>query len=101
MGHRLQIGGFSGMTALLWLLTALLAGSIGWNLIQFAARKKRDASLAEISSKLRRIVANETSERLLLFTDDKYLQELVQDIEGVLSSSQKMAVRYARTEQSM
>lgn len=89
------------MTALLWLLTALLAGSIGWNLIQYAARKKRDASLAEISSKLRRIVDNETSERLLLFTDDKYLQELVQDIEGVLASSQKMAVRYARTEQSM
>lgn len=77
------------MTALLWLLTALLAGSIGWNLIQFAARKKRDASLAEISSKLRRIVANETSERLLLFTDDKYLQELVQDIEGYCPAARK------------
>ncbi|GAA0136790.1 two-component system sensor histidine kinase YcbM [Paenibacillus sp. YSY-4.3] len=89
------------MTALLYMLTVLLAGSFSWNLIQYAAQKKRDSSLSEISRKLNRIIGNETSERLLLFTDDKYLQDLVMDIEGVLASSQKMAVRYARTEQSM
>lgn len=89
------------MNALLILLALLVVLSTALNLIQYVARRNRDASLTEISRKLKRIMDEQSAERLLLFTDDTYLQGLVINIERLLAESQKMTVRYARTEQSM
>lgn len=89
------------MKVLALLLALLAVLSIGLNFLQYASRRKRDASLVEISKKLNRILEEQSAEQLLLFTDDTYLQSLVNDIERIRTESQKMAVRYARTEQSM
>ncbi|WP_110931698.1 sensor histidine kinase [Paenibacillus bouchesdurhonensis] len=89
------------MIVLALLLALLAALSIGLNIIQLASRRRREASLVEISKKLSRILNEQSAERLLLFTDDTYLQSLVSDIERVRTESQKIAVRYAKTEQSM
>lgn len=84
------------------LLLALLAALLlGLNIMQYVSRRKRDSDLKEISRKLNRMLDEQSAEQLLLFTDDTYLQSLISDIERIRTESQKMAVRYARTEQSM
>lgn len=89
------------MTMLIAMLSVLVVLLAGLNLWQYMARKRRDASLLEISRKLSRIIEEQSAERLLLFTSDPYLQAIVSEIEQLLNENQKMNARFARTEQSM
>ncbi|GIN41609.1 sensor histidine kinase [Heyndrickxia oleronia] len=86
------------MVTILSLIIILLIGII---LLQFYNKKVRSRSLAYLHKKLQSILTTETSERLLIVTDDQELKSILIAINHLLDSNHKIKATYARTEDSM
>jgi len=68
---------------------------------QYKAQKNRSNNLQYIYEKLKNITDNNTSEKLLVFTDDKELIPILIEINNLLDFSQKIIVDYSKTEIEM
>jgi signal transduction histidine kinase len=69
--------------------------------LQFQKAKQRDTNLRYIYEKLNSIIANNTSEKLLVFTDDKDLIPILVSINELLERNQKNLAEYSSTEISI
>lgn len=63
-------------------------------------KKKRDSQLRYISSKLENILINNTDEKVMTFTDDKLLANLIMQINDILTDRQRLGVEYFRAQQA-
>ena len=68
---------------------------------QYKSQKRRSRDLKYIYEKLSKIIENDTSERLLLFTEDKELISFLIEINNLLDYNQKILSEHIRTETSM
>lgn len=69
--------------------------------LQYKSKRIRNKNLVYIHQKLSSIMANENSEKLLVFTDDKYLKQILIEINRFLNYNQKTTANYMKTEGSM
>jgi signal transduction histidine kinase len=67
----------------------------------YRAKSMRSRHLAYIHRKLNEITSNDTSQRLLLFTDHREIQTLLIDLNRVLEHNDKLRANYKRTEISI
>lgn len=65
---------------------------------QFVFRKGIQTNLREISDKLREIIQTDSDEKIMLFTDNKELIELIAQINGLLESHLIIKADYRRLE---
>ena len=65
---------------------------------QFAFHTGTKAKLREISCKLKQILDSDSDEKVMVFTDNKVLVELVEQINRMLENRQKIKVEYRRSE---
>ncbi|MFZ7822013.1 MULTISPECIES: sensor histidine kinase [Priestia] len=84
-----------------YLILILLVCSIGINIFVFHGRVKQRTEVKYIRNKLQAIIDEETSERLLLYTDDKYIKSLLIQINRLLEHNQKTVANYNNIEISM
>ncbi|MFP7486346.1 sensor histidine kinase [Priestia filamentosa] len=84
-----------------YLVVILLICSVGINIILFRGRVNQRTEIKYIRNKLRKIVDQETGERLLLYTDDKYIKSLLVQINHLLNHNQKIIGNYNSIELSM
>ena len=82
-------------------LTVIIVTLISVIYYQYKAQKNRSNNLQYIYEKLKNITDNNTSEKLLVFTDDKELIPLLIEINELLNFSQKIIADYSRTEIEM
>lgn len=68
---------------------------------QYKLQKDRSNNLIYIHEKLKNIIDKNSSEKLLVFTDDKELISLLMQINNLLSFSQKIIAHYSKTEIDM
>ncbi|MBO9129499.1 ATP-binding protein [Bacillus sp. 165] len=71
------------------------------NYMQYRSRKRRTESLVYIHNKLSNIVSGGTSEKVLLFTDDEVLQNILVSLNRLLDHNRKVTANYVRTETSI
>lgn len=69
--------------------------------LQYKTQKDRSNNLKYIHEKLKSIIENNSSEKLLVFTDDKKLIPILIEINNLLNYSQKIIANYSRTEIEM
>lgn len=86
------------MTIALSVLVVLLAAVIA---LQYRSHRERSANLLEIRHRLNEIVARDTGEKLLVFTDDRALIPVLIEINGLLEHNQQRAADFLTMEQSM
>lgn len=86
------------MTIFLSIVIVILIGIIYY---QYKSLKNGSANLKYIHEKLNNIIANNTSEKLLVFTDDKELIPVLVEINKLLDHNQKILSDYSKTEMSM
>lgn len=86
------------MIIFLVIVIVILIGVICY---QYNAQKHRSANLKYIYKKLESIIDNSTSEKLLVFNDDKELRSILITINRLLEYNQKVLADYAKTEISM
>jgi signal transduction histidine kinase len=67
----------------------------------YNSKKQGRKNLIYIKEKLNEIIKNKTSEKLLLFTDDKILIDLLIEINKLLEHNQKMSADYNKNEIAM
>lgn len=84
-----------------YLVLILLICSVGINIFIFQSRVKQRAEVKYIRNKLQAIIDEETGERLLLYTDDKYIKSLLIQINRLLEHNQKTVANYNNIELSM
>ncbi|WEZ07071.1 sensor histidine kinase [Priestia flexa] len=84
-----------------YLVLILLICSVGINIFIFQSRVKQRTEVKYIRNKLRAIIDEETGERLLLYTDDKYIKSLLIQINRLLEHNQKTVANYNNIELSM
>ncbi|WP_019394569.1 sensor histidine kinase [Priestia filamentosa] len=84
-----------------YLVIILLMCSVGINIILFRSRVNQRAEVKYIRNKLEKVVSEETSERLLLYTNDKYIKSLLIQINRLLDHNQKVIGNYNSIELSM
>lgn len=84
-----------------YLVIILLICSVGINIILFRSRVNQRAEVKYIRNKLEKVVSEETSERLLLYTNDKYIKSLLIQINRLLDHNQKVIGNYNSIELSM
>lgn len=65
---------------------------------QFAFHTGTKAKLREISCKLKQILDSNSDEKVMIFTDNKVLVELAEQINRMLENRQKIKVEYRRSE---
>lgn len=86
-------------------MTALLAGAVlvllGLAVWQAAALRSRSKQLRYVHEKLNRILDEGSNERLLLFSGDARVRELLNDLNRLLDVNHKGGVERARLERSM
>lgn len=70
-------------------------------LVQYRFIINRNANLKYIHKKLNSILANNTSERLLILTDDQELKSFLIDINNLLDYNQKAIANHMKMEMSM
>jgi len=68
---------------------------------QYKVQKQRSINLKYIHEKLNSIIANNTSEKLLVFTDDKELIPILIEINKLLEHNQKTLSDYSKAELTM
>lgn len=84
----------------IWLVAIIvLLGLL--ELVQFSARRKRTRQLRYIDGKLNGIMSSGSSERLLLLTDDKELQALLNTMNRLLDRHQQTIAHFNHTELAM
>ncbi|WP_045521240.1 sensor histidine kinase [Neobacillus niacini] len=71
------------------------------NVLQYRSRKKIKQTLHEMSEKLADIMKNETSEKVLIQTNQHAIQLLLIQINRLLDYNQKVIADYARTKDSL
>ncbi|GAA0399970.1 sensor histidine kinase [Paenibacillus motobuensis] len=69
--------------------------------IQYRAYRARSANLVQIHNRLQEIIAGRTSEKLLIFTDDRALIPVLVEINHLLEHNQQTAAEFLKMEQSM
>ncbi|TVX99796.1 sensor histidine kinase [Cohnella terricola] len=69
--------------------------------LQYQAYRARSANLAQIHTTLNEIIASGTSEKLLVFTDDRALMPVLIEINHLLEHNQQRAANFLKMEQSM
>jgi len=69
--------------------------------VQHQAYRARSANLRQIHSRLNEIIVNNTSEKLLVFTDDRALIPILNEINHLLDHNQQTAANFLKMEQSM
>ena len=82
-------------------LTAIIVILIGVIYFQYKTQKDRSNNLKYIHEKLKSIIDKNSSEKLLVFTDDKELIPLLIEINDLLNFSQKIIADYSKTEIEM
>lgn len=97
MGDWLQNGDKSMIYGLFVLLLLLLVIVYRF----YRVKKQINQNLSYISKKLNRIISNESAERLLLFTDEKQIRELLIEINYLLDYHQEYTAEVARVRTSM
>lgn len=70
-------------------------------LYQFKKKRDRSAQLTYIAEKLHSIIANRSSEQLLVMTDDNEVKATLKAINKLLSDNQQIIANYTKTEESM
>jgi len=68
---------------------------------QYKSQKHRSTSLKYIQEKLNNIIADNTSEKLLVFTDDKEIIPILIEINELLDHNQKILADYSKAEITM
>lgn len=68
---------------------------------QYKLQKHRSVNLKYIHEKLNSIIVNKTSEKLLVFTEDKELIPLLIEINSLLDHNQKILSEYSKAEITM
>lgn len=86
------------MIIVLVLLIVILITAL---LIQYNTYRTRNADLVHIHRKLNEIITGGTSEKLLLFTDDRALIPVLIEINHLLAHNQQRAADFLKMEQSM
>ncbi len=97
MGDWLQNGDKSMIYVLSVLLLLLLLIVYRF----YRVKKQINQNLSYISKKLNRIISNKSAERLLLFTDEKQIRELLIEINYLLDYHQEYTAEVARVRTSM
>ncbi len=69
--------------------------------LQYCSLKAKNNHLQYIQQKIGSIILNNTNEKLLVFTDDKYLKPLLMEINKLLEYNQSSMVNYVKSERSM
>ncbi|RNB92835.1 sensor histidine kinase [Brevibacillus fluminis] len=69
--------------------------------IQYGAYRARSSNLEQIHNKLHEIIADGTSEKLLVFTDDRALIPVLIEINHLLEHNQQKAANFLKMEQSI
>lgn len=68
---------------------------------QYKSIKERNKSLVNIKEELNSIVTNNRREKVMFFTDDRYLISILEQINNLLEVNQKINSNYLKTEMSM
>lgn len=97
MGHRVQAGE-EAMIYILAVLVLLLTAALYY---QYHSRKKTVKNLEYITTKLEQIESEQSSERLLLFTEDKQVRSLLTAINRLLDAHGEFTADTARIKHSM
>ncbi|WP_438420869.1 sensor histidine kinase [Bacillus siamensis] len=84
-----------------YMLVILFICSAAVNIFLFRSRLNLRTEIKYIRNKLRKVVNEETGERLLLNTDDKYIKSLLIQINRLLDHNQKIKGNYNSIELSM
>ena len=82
-------------------LTTIIIILIGVIYFQYKTQKDRSNNLKYIHEKLKCIIDKNSSEKLLVFTNDKQLIPLLIEINDLLNFSQKIIADYSKTEIEM
>lgn len=69
--------------------------------LQYKRERDRDENLKYIQKKLKSIIENKSTERLLVVTDDKELIPFLIEINNILDFNHKILVDHARNEEAM
>ena len=86
------------MIILLLIVIVILMGIIYF---QYKSQRYRNSNLKYIHEKLNSIMLNNTSEKLLVFTDDKELIPILIEINKLLDHNQKILANYSKAEITM
>ena len=86
------------MIIFLLIIIVVLVGKI---YLGYISQKHRSANLKYIHEKLNSIIANTSSEKLLVFTGDKEIIPILIEVNKVLEYNQKILVDYTKAEISM
>ncbi len=86
------------MIIFLLMIIVILIGVIYF---QYKRQNQMNTSLKYIHEKLSSIISNSTSEKLLVFTDDKELIPILTEINNLLDLNQKVLAHYSKTEITM
>lgn len=70
-------------------------------LYQFKKKRNRNAQLTYISDKLQYIMANRSSEQLLVMTDDQEVKAILRVVNELLSDNRQIIANYNKTEESI
>ncbi|MDU0812328.1 sensor histidine kinase [Bacillus siamensis] len=84
-----------------YMLVILFISSAAVNIFLFRSRLNLRTEIKYIRNKLRKVINEETGERLLLNTDDKYIKSLLIQINRFLDHNQKIKGNYNSIELSM
>ncbi|QJD87214.1 sensor histidine kinase [Cohnella herbarum] len=80
------------------ILIGIVIALIALNIAQYRTGRKRERNLSYVCDKLRTIVEDGRSEKVLLFTDDRALKALLVELNGLLEKKDETFLKYARKE---
>ncbi|MFE4706123.1 sensor histidine kinase [Peribacillus simplex] len=83
------------------ILCAMIIFLVIINVFQYLSRRKLKQNLYEISGKLNDIIKYETSEKVLMPTDQQAIQQLLIQINRLLDFNQKVIADYVKTKDSL
>jgi len=83
------------------ILVIIILILIGVICVQHFSIKERNNNLSYIAKKLESIILNNTSEKLLVVTEDEYLTSIVVQVNKVMEYNQKVIANHKRTQESM
>jgi signal transduction histidine kinase len=86
------------MVIFLLIIIIILVGIIYFG---YKSQKHRSANLKYIHEKLNSIIVNTTSEKLLVFTEDKEIIPILIEVNKILEHNQKIQADYSKAEISM
>lgn len=82
-------------------LVIIIIGLASLNFLQYRSKKNNQENLSYIHKKLKRIINEQTDEKLLLHTDHEDMKQLLIQINRLIEHNQKIMASYNKTEISM